>query len=130
MHFRVCRETLPFVKMLAMRTFPLIAGLLCCLASGPLWAQELRCVPCGHAFGNVQVGHSSSFSIKLSNVGRKALRITSKSKQGSDFSFGDFPLPANIEPAASIELPVIFKPTATRHVTGVITIVSTALDPR
>src|SRR5208282_4202480 len=130
MHFRVCRETQRFVKMIAMRAFPLAAGLLCCLASAPAWAQDLQCKPCSHAFGKVQVGNSSSFSIKLWNTGSKTLRITSKSRLGNAFSFGKFALPAQIGPGTSLQLPVIFKPTAQGRTTGVITLVSTALDPR
>jgi hypothetical protein len=104
--------------------------LLCCLASAPAWAQKLQCEPCSHAFGKVQVGKSTLFSFELSNTGNKTLRITSKSKQGSEFSFGKFPLPVQIKPGASIQLPVIFKPAAKGHATGVLNLVSTASDPR
>ncbi len=113
-----------------MRSFPLVAGLLCCLVSASAWAQKLYCNPCWHSFGNVQIGSSTFYSFRLKNTGSKALRITSKSKQGSEFSFGKFPLPAQIRPGASIQLPVIFRATAKGHTTGVITLVSTALDPR
>jgi hypothetical protein len=130
MHFRVWLATWRFAKMIAMRSFPLVAGLFCCLALAPVWAQELHCNPCWHTFPKVQIGDSSSLSIQLSNTGRKTLRITSKSKQGSDFSFGKFPLPVQIVPGASVELPVVFKPVAKGHATGVFTLVSTALDPR
>ena len=55
--------------------------------------------------------------------------ITSASEQGSAFSFGTFPLPVTIAPGASIQLPVIFNPTASGYTTGVIMLVSTAEDP-
>ncbi len=111
-----------------MRSFSpvLIAGLLFWLVPAFASAQELRCKPCSHAFGNVQIGISSSYTIQLSNTGSEKLRITSKSKQGSAFSFGTFPLPVTIPPGASVELPVVFKPTAKGHTTGVFTLVSTA----
>jgi len=112
-----------------MRSFPLFAGLLCCLALAPVWAQELHCQPCWHNFDKVQVGSSSSFSIQLSNTGSEALRITSKSKQGSEFSFGKFPLPAKVEPGASLELPLIFTPTVEGYSSGVVELVNTANDP-
>jgi hypothetical protein len=128
MHFRVCRKTRRFAKMMAMRSFPLVAGLLCCLALAPASAQELYCKPCWHAFGNVQIGSSSSYSFRLSNPGSKTLQITSKSNQGSEFSFGQFQLPVNLQPGASVELPVIFKPTAKGYSTGVFELVSTAKD--
>ena len=128
MHFRVCRKTRRFVKMKAMRSFPLVAGLLFCLALAPAWAQQLYCKPCWHGFGNVQIGSSSSYSFRLSNTGSKTLQITSKSEQGSEFSFGKFPLPVNLQPGASVDLPVIFKPTAKGDSTGVLELVSNAKD--
>lgn len=75
------------------------------------------------------IGNSVSYSIDLSNTGSSALRITSTSVQGSAFSFGTFHVPVNIKPGASVELPIIFTPTALGHTTGVITLVSTALNP-
>ena len=114
--------------MVAMRSFPLVAGLLCCLALAPVWAQEIHCKPCWHAFDKVQIGSSSSFSIQLWNTGREALRITSTSAQGSEFSVGKFPLPVKVEPGASVELTVIFTPTAKGYSSGVVHLVSTAKD--
>jgi len=114
--------------MVAMRSFPLVAGLFCCLALAPAWAQKLYCKPCWHGFGNVQIGSSSSYSFRLSNTGSKKLQITSKSEQGSEFSFGNFSLPVNLQPGASVDLPVIFKPTAKGYSTGVLELMSTAKD--
>ena len=132
MHFRVCLETERFVKMAFMRAFPLIvvAWLLCWLAPVSAWAHQLQCDPCDHAFGKVQIGKSSSYSIKLTNTGNKTVHVLSKSKHGRAFSFGHFPLRVKIRPGASIELPVIFTPKANGHATGVITLVSTAENPR
>ncbi len=119
-----------------MRSFPVIlillvvASLFFCLAPASLWAQELQCEPCQHTFGKIQVGDSVSYSIELSNTGSKALRIKSMSEDGNAFSFGTFPVPVKILPGASVELPIIFNPTAKGHTTGVITLVSTAEDPQ
>jgi hypothetical protein len=109
-----------------MRSFPLIviACLLCGLPPASAWAQQLQCNPCSHAFGKVQVGNSSSFSIQLSNTGNKTLRITAKSEHGSGFSFGYFPVPVRIKRGASIPLPVIFTPTAQGHAHGTFTLTS------
>jgi len=115
--------------MKTMRSFPVVTGLLfCCLALAPARAQQLYCKPCWHGFGNVQIGSSSSYSFRLSNTGSKALQITSKSEQGSEFSFGEFPLPVNLQPGASVDLPVIFKPTAEGYSTGVFELMSSATD--
>jgi hypothetical protein len=107
----------------------MIAWLLCCLAPAYVWAQELHCSPCWHGFGEIQIGDSSSFSIQLSNTGNKMLRITSKSEQGSAFAFGDFPVPVKIRPGESVQLPVIFTPTAQGHTHGILSLTSDAQDP-
>ena len=116
--------------MMPMRSFPLVAALFFCLVSAPLWAQDLHCEPCWHSFGKVQVGTSSSYSIQLRNTGNKTVRITSKSGQGQGFSFGRFQVPVSLKPGASIELPIIFTPTAKGYSHGAFELVSTAKDPQ
>jgi len=135
MHFRFCLETERLVKIISMQSFPRVLVLLIVsllffwLAPASAWAQELGCTPCWHLFPEVQTGKSVSYSFQLSNIGSKTLVITSASEQGSAFSFGTFPLPVAIAPGASIQLPVIFNPTASGYTTGVIMLVSTAEDP-
>jgi hypothetical protein len=113
--------------MQRMRAFPLteVALLLFLLAPAGLWSQQLQCNPCSHHFGRVEVGSSKSLSIHLTNTGTKSLSILSKSKQGSEFKFGHFPVPITLNPGKTVLLPVIFKPTAIGHVTGSFTLVST-----
>jgi hypothetical protein len=109
-----------------MRFFPstVVAGLLFCLAPAYVLAQKLDCNPCSHNFGKVQIGSSSHYSIRLSNTGNKTLRISSKKEQGSAFSFGKFTLPVKLQHGGSVELPVIFTPTAKGQATGVLTLAS------
>jgi Abnormal spindle-like microcephaly-assoc'd, ASPM-SPD-2-Hydin len=113
-----------------MRFFPLLALVLSLssLAPARASAQQLQCKPCSHAFGKVEVGSSSSFSIQLTNTGTKYLRILTKSQQGSEFKFGYFPLPITLQPGSTVQLPIVFKPTAVGDVTGTFTLVSTALN--
>ncbi len=63
-----------------MRAFPLVAiAWLCCfLVSAPAMAQQMRCNPCSHPFGKVQIGTSSSYTFQISNTGDKTLKISSK----------------------------------------------------
>ena len=92
------------------------------------WAHQLQSNPCDHGFGKVQIGKSSSYSIKLTNTGNKTVDVLSKSKQGRAFSFGHFPLPVTIRPGARILLPVIFTPTAKGYTDGILTVASNALN--
>jgi hypothetical protein len=93
------------------------------------WSQQLSCNPCSHGFGKVKVGTSVPFSIQLSNTGSKSLSILSKLKQGSEFHFGNFPLPMTLRPGKSVNLPVVFKPTAMGRVSGTFALTSNALNP-
>jgi hypothetical protein len=114
-----------------MRFFPLLALALSLSSLMPAraWTQQLQCEPCSYAFGRVEVGSSSTFSIRLTNTGTKYLKILTKSKQGSgEFRSGYFPLPVTLRPGASVHLPIVFKPTAVGHVTATFTLVSTALN--
>src|SRR5580658_642196 len=114
--------------MLVMRSFPLVAGLLFCLASAPVWSQDLHCQPCWHSFGKVEIGTSSSYSIELSNRGSKTLRITSKSEQGPGFSYGEFSVPVTLKPGASVSLPLTFTPTTKGYSVGIFELASTSKD--
>ena len=119
------------MKIAFMRSFSpvLIAGLLLWLVPAFASAQQLQCNPCSHSFGNVAIGSSSTYSIPLTNTGSTTLSITYKSRGGSSgFWYGTFTLPIEIQPGASVELPVIFKPTASGSSTGVMTLQSTAKD--
>jgi Abnormal spindle-like microcephaly-assoc'd, ASPM-SPD-2-Hydin len=111
-----------------MRFFPLIivAGLLSGLATTSVWAQQIHCQPCGHSFGKVDIGTSSSYSIQLTNTGSSVLRIASKSLQGSAFTLGSFPVPVKVQPGASVALPVTFTPTGKGYTDGVVTLTSNA----
>src|SRR5215470_17384345 len=112
-----------------MRCFSLIVlTLLCALPAS--WSQELTCNPCLYGFGRVDVGTSVPVSIRLKNTGSRSLSILSKSKTGSEFHFGTFPLPVKILPGHSVLMPIVFKPTATGRETGSFTLLSNALDPR
>lgn len=110
-----------------MRCFPIIVLTLLCALS-ICQSQELTCKPCDHGFGKVSVGSTLTFNIHLSNSGTKTFYILSKTKVGSEFRYGSFPLPLKMKPGQSVLLPIIFHPTVTGHVNGVFTLVSSALD--
>ncbi len=105
-----------------------IALLFCCLINAPVWGQQLQCEPCQHGFGKVQIGDSSSFSFQLSNTETNTLVIDSISVQGTAFTLGNFPLPADIAPGASVLLPAIFTPTVLGYAEGNLQLISNAED--
>lgn len=94
----------------------------------PVAAQQLECQPCRHGFGKVQTGSSKSFNVNLTNSGKRSLKITSDSVQGSGFSVGAFPLPMTLKPGASVQIPLVFTPTAAGRVTGAVTLDDTGED--
>ncbi len=111
-----------------MRCLPLLV--IACVFCGftPVWAQQLQCDPCAHGFGKVQLGDSSSFSFQLSNTGSGTLVISSIKVRGSAFTLGDFPLPADIAPGATVLLPVIFTPAALGYADGNLTLMNNRSD--
>lgn len=119
-----------------MKSFPrtatsyLFVCLILGLASTSVSAQQLECEPCRHGFGKVQAGDSHSFNVQLKNSGKRSLKITSDDIQGSEFSIGTFLLPMTLRPGATVELPVVFTPTAAGRVTGDITLTDTGEDPQ
>ena len=91
-------------------------------------AQQIHCNPCGHQFGKVQIGTSSTYTFQLLNTGTNTLKITAKSLHGSGFSMGSFPIPMKLLPGASVALTVTFAPTLKGYTDGNVTLTSN--DPR
>ncbi len=119
-----------------MKSFPptsylfvsLLSLLLLGLAAAPVSAQELDCQPCQHGFGKTPTGSSKSFNINLKNSGKRSLKITSDTVQGSEFSVGTFPLPKTLKPGGTVQIPLVFAPTATGRVAGNVTLANTGKD--
>jgi hypothetical protein len=112
-----------------MRTLPqalivIILSFVCSLAK----AQQLQCYPCNVGFNQVTIGTSKTAYVRLTNVGKKWLRIGSKSKTGAAFSFGKFNLPVPLAPGSSVRLPLIFTPHTVGWTTGSATLISNALN--
>jgi hypothetical protein len=93
-------------------------------------AQHLRCNPCDHGYGRVQIGDSKQYIFQLTNTGNRTLRILSKRKNNKAFLFGNFPLPVTLRPGKSAQLTIKFKPLAAGKTTGTITLISNALNTK
>ncbi|MFY9562351.1 MAG: choice-of-anchor D domain-containing protein [Terriglobales bacterium] len=93
-------------------------------------AQQLQCKPCSNDYGQVQTGTSKQYVFQLTNTGKRKLHILSKWKNGKSFSFGNFRLPVTLGPGKSTQLPINFTPLVTGKITGTITLISDALNPK
>lgn len=93
-------------------------------------AQQLQCNPCSYDYGQVQVGASKQNTFQLTNTGNKNLTISAKRKSGQDFSFNKFHVPVTLQPGKSIQMLFTFTPSASGRITGTITLVSNALNPK
>ena len=121
-----------------MKSFPptsylfvfLLSTVLLGFASIPASGQQLDCQPCQHGFGKTPTGSSKSFNVNLKNSGKRSLKITSDPVQGSEFSVGTFPLPMTLKPGETVQIPLIFTPTATGRETGNVALANTGQDSK
>ena len=93
-------------------------------------ASKLQCKPCSHDYGQVQTGTSKQFIFQLTNTGTRTIHILHKWKNGKSFSFGNFPVPLTLKAGKSTPLPINFNPLVTGKITGTITVISDATNPK
>jgi hypothetical protein len=79
-------------------------------------------------FGNTLVGHSTVFSVIITNTGTAAVTISSASVAGTGFKLGDLSLPLTLNAGHSISFSVTFAPTATGTFSGTASLKSNATD--
>ncbi len=89
---------------------------------------DLTANPSSLAFGNVQVGQSSSLSETLTNTGGSSLTISAASASGAGFSLSGLTLPVTLTAGQSTSFKVLFSPTASGAVSGNVSITSTGTD--
>src|SRR5208282_869658 len=84
--------------------------------------------PTSLAFGNVQVGNSSSLSETLTNTGGSSLTISAASAGGTGFSLSGLSLPLTLTAGQSTSFTVLFSPTASGTASGSVSLTSTGSD--
>jgi len=89
---------------------------------------KLTANPASLAFGNVQVGTSTSLTETLSNSGGTSLTISAAAASGPGFSLSGLALPLTLTPGQSTSFTVVFDPAASGAVSGSVNITSTASD--
>jgi hypothetical protein len=91
--------------------------------------QQLQCSSTLVRFGTVPVGQSESQFIALTNTGQTTATISAINATNAEFSSSGLTLPAELAAGESMNISVIFTPTATGWVGGTITIASNASNP-
>jgi hypothetical protein len=80
--------------------------------------------PASLAFGNVQVGSSSTKAETLTNTGGASLTISQATPSGAGFSINGLTLPVTLAVNQSVTINTVFAPTTGGAVTGSLSIVS------
>ncbi len=84
--------------------------------------------PANLAFGNVQVGNSSSLAETLTNSGGSSLTISAATASGSGFSLSGLSLPLTLTVGQSTSFTVLFSATTSGAASGSVSITSTGSD--
>ncbi|PYX29136.1 MAG: hypothetical protein DMG80_14850 [Acidobacteria bacterium] len=113
-----------------MTFLPRIAIALLALPLAHASQLQLQCKPSSNDYGQVQTGTSKQFVFQLTNTGTRSIHILHKWKNGKSFSFGNFHVPLTLKPGKSTSLPINFNPLVTGKITGTITLISDATNPK
>lgn len=88
----------------------------------------LATIPAALAFGNAQVGNSTSVSETLTNTGGTSLTISAATAVGAGFSLNGLALPLTLAAGQSTSFTVLFSPTASGAASGSVNLTSSASD--
>lgn len=86
-------------------------------------SASLSATPSSLGFGSQVLNTPTTQTTKITNTGSVALAITQDTIAGSGFSVG-ITTPINLNPAQSVNVPVVFNPGAAGAVNGSLTLVS------
>jgi hypothetical protein len=86
-------------------------------------SASLSATPSSLGFGSQALNTPTTQTIKITNTGNIALAITQDTLVGSGFSAG-VTTPINLNPAQSVNVPVVFNPGSAGTVNGSLTLVS------
>ncbi|HEV7551524.1 MAG TPA: choice-of-anchor D domain-containing protein [Candidatus Angelobacter sp.] len=86
-------------------------------------SASLSATPSSLGFGSQALNTPATQTIKITNTGNIALAITQDTLVGSGFSAG-VTTPINLNPAQSVNVPVVFNPGSAGTVNGSLTLVS------
>ena len=90
---------------------------------------SLAANPTSLAFGNIQVGKSTTLSETVTNSGGSSLTISAAAASGAGYSISGLSLPVTLNAGQSASFTVTFAPTASGAASGGVAITSNATDP-
>ena len=99
-----------------------VAGGQASEAQSAATAQPIEATPASIRFENVPTGELYTQMVRLSNSGRSQVRITNIASSAQEFVVSGITLPIELEPGASLNFTVGYKPNAARNIAGRISI--------
>ena len=94
----------------------------------PQTDSTISVVPSSVSFGNVKVKSDVSKTVKLTNKGKDAVKLSQVKATGSGFSISGLSAPATLAPGASATLTITYKPVAPGTSAGNVVISNDATD--
>jgi hypothetical protein len=94
-----------------------------CVAAG---APQLQCSPSNLRFGFLDLGHTESLVVSVTNTGESSVTLSSVAVSGSEFSISPLNLPMTLAAGQSLDVNVNFTPQSTGWVGGTIRFYSNA----
>jgi len=88
--------------------------------------NELSLLPTGLHFGDVLVGRTETLLVVVTNQSRAKITVSQVASSNSRFRVSNLGLPKVLAPGATLDVSVIFAPTAKGWVCGQVTVVSNA----
>jgi len=93
----------------------------------PPGTPSLTATPTSLGFGSQAINTPITLTVAIKNTGTVAVNITKDTITGTGFTTG-ITVPINLNPAQSVNVPVVFTPTASGAVSGSLTLTSSGVS--
>jgi len=110
-----------FLRLIAITILLTLATVLPAAAT-----EQLVCTPTNLRFGAVTIGQTETQLIALTNNGQSSVTISASSFNNSEFKLSGVKLPLVVPAGQSVEVSVVFTPTAKAWTSGSVTFTSNA----
>ncbi len=117
------------IHPLTIRTIHLTIGIALLLGFAPKSSAQLVLSTTSLRFGAVDVGQSESLLVSVTNSGQTTVTLAGMSASNADFKTSALSLPATLVAGQTVDVNVIFAPTAPGWMGGTIVFTSNASNP-